>query len=143
MVILRFVFSTRMKDNLLFKPSMRTLREFGPASPCSYHLVVVFRMEYLKKYVFVPVETTTGTYIHMSIVQRLCYCFCQALTDLVALESELKAAQTAGGSIAPEKLMSLTERLSEVTTPALREGHLLLDRVGRDDRGANGIASQV
>ena len=62
---------------------------------------------------------------------------------MVALESELKAAQTAGGSIAPEKLMSLTERLSEVTTPALREGHLLLDRVGRDDRGANGIASQV
>ena len=64
------------------------------------------------------------------------------MLDLESLSSELRVSQAAG-AIAPEKLMSLTERLSQVTTPALREGHLLLDRVGRDDRGANGIVNQV
>lgn len=58
------------------------------------------------------------------------------------MSSELRVCQSAG-PISPEKLMALTEKLSQVTTPALREGHLLLDRVGREDRGANGIASQV
>jgi len=66
----------------------------------------------------------------------------QALTDLDALDKELRGSQSAG-ALTPETLMSLTERLSQVTTPALREGHLLLDRVGRDNRGANGIASMV
>lgn len=64
------------------------------------------------------------------------------MSDLEKLESELKALRSAG-AIAPEKLMSLTERLSIVTTPALREGHLLLDRVGQEDRGANGVVKQV
>lgn len=64
------------------------------------------------------------------------------MTDLNRLETELKTYKSSG-SVTPETLMSLTERLSLVTTPALREGHLLLDRVGRDDRGANGVISQV
>lgn len=66
----------------------------------------------------------------------------QALQDLVALETELIKSRDAG-AITPEHLMSLTERLSLVTTPALREGHLLLDRVGRNDRGAAGVLNQV
>lgn len=66
----------------------------------------------------------------------------QALTDVDSLSSELSSAQSAS-SLTPDLLMSLTERLSAVTTPALREGHLLLDRVGRDDRGAHGVTGTL
>lgn len=37
----------------------------------------------------------------------------------------------------------LSAAIVEVTAPALREGHALLERVGRDEPGAQGVVSVV
>ena len=68
----------------------------------------------------------------------------QALTRLDDIEVQL--ASTGLPIESPEladRHRYLTGSIVEAAAPALREGHALLERVGRDEPGAQGVASVV
>lgn len=68
----------------------------------------------------------------------------QALSKLDEIEVQLTSTDLPRNSQAlAERHAYLSSAIAEVTTPALREGHILLERVGREGPSVQGVATKV
>lgn len=69
----------------------------------------------------------------------------QAMTKLDEIEVQLASSSglADGSPELAERHAYLSAAISEASAPALREGHALLERVGRDEPGATGVSSLV
>jgi hypothetical protein len=66
------------------------------------------------------------------------------MSKLDEVEAQLgSVSSTANAAALAERHIQLSGVIVEVTTPALREGYALLERVGRDDPGARGVLKVV
>ena len=68
----------------------------------------------------------------------------QALFKLDEIENQLNSTDLPRNSqVLAERHLVLANTIVEAALPALREGRILLERVGRDDPGATGVKSKV
>jgi len=67
------------------------------------------------------------------------------MTKLDEIEVQLASSSglADGSPELAERHAYLSAAISEASAPALREGHALLERVGRDEPGATGVSSLV
>ena len=72
------------------------------------------------------------------------YVSLQALSKLDEIEVHLTSTDLPRNSAAlAERHAYLSNSIVESTTPALREGRILLERVSRDDPGVQGVGNKV